>query len=75
MRPAGFCEILYLVLNAPTSDRSLGSDVYIYRHKQNMIAIVAVRPNVLLGRQYLFCPQIKPFIFIFWENMTYCSKK
>jgi hypothetical protein len=39
-----------------------------------MIAIVAVRPNVILGRQYLFSPQIEPSIFIFWENMTYCSK-
>jgi hypothetical protein len=56
-------------------DRSLGSEVYIYLHNQNMIAIVAVRPNVILDRQYLLSPQTEPSVFIFWENMTYCSKK
>jgi hypothetical protein len=50
-------------------------DVYIYRNKHNMIAIVGVRPNVILGRQYLFSPQTEPSVFMFWENMTYCSKK
>jgi hypothetical protein len=49
-------------------------EVYIYRRKQNMIAIVAVRLNVILGRQYLFSPQMEPSIFIFWENMTDCRK-
>jgi hypothetical protein len=39
---------------------------FVKRHNQNMIAVVAVRPNVILGRQHLFSPQIKPFIFIFW---------
>jgi hypothetical protein len=29
-------------------------EVCIYRHKQSMSAIVAVRPNVILGRQYFF---------------------
>jgi predicted RNA binding protein YcfA (HicA-like mRNA interferase family) len=28
---------------------SLRSDVYIYRHHQKMIAIIPVRPNVVLG--------------------------
>jgi hypothetical protein len=49
--------------------------VYIYRHNRNMIAVVAVRPNVILGQQYLSSPQIEPSIFVFWENLTYCSKK
>jgi hypothetical protein len=40
-----------------------------------MIAIIAVRPNVIRGRQYLFSPQIEPPVFIFWQNMIYCSKK
>jgi hypothetical protein len=44
--------------------------VYIYRNNQNMIAIVAVRPNAILGRQSLFSPQIEPFLFVFWQNMT-----
>jgi hypothetical protein len=35
-----------------------------------MITIVAVQPNVIVGRQYLFSPQIEPSIFIFWENMA-----
>jgi hypothetical protein len=30
------------------------AQVYIYRNNQNLIAIVAVRPNVILSRQYLF---------------------
>jgi hypothetical protein len=30
-------------------DRLLGSQVSIHRKNQNMIAIVAVRPNVVLG--------------------------
>jgi hypothetical protein len=49
--------------------------VYIYCHSQNMIAIVTVRPNLILGRQYLFSPHIGPSLFIFWENMTCYSKK
>jgi hypothetical protein len=36
---------------------------------------VAVWPNDILGRQYLFPSQIEPFVFIFWQNMAYCSKK
>jgi hypothetical protein len=39
-----------------------------------MIALVAVRPNIIVDRQYLSSPQIEPFIFIFCENMTYYSK-
>jgi hypothetical protein len=39
--------------------------VYLYRRNQNMIAVVAVRPNVILGRQYLFSPRIEPIVFIF----------
>jgi hypothetical protein len=35
----------------------------IYRISQNMIAIVTVRPNVILGRQYLFSLAIEPFFF------------
>jgi hypothetical protein len=46
-----------------------------YRNKQNSIGIVAVQPNVILGRQYLLSPQMELFIFIFWENMAYCIKK
>jgi hypothetical protein len=38
-----------------------------------MIAIVAVRSNVILGRPIFFSPQIEPSIVIFWENMTDCS--
>jgi hypothetical protein len=56
-------------------DRSIGSEIDIYHNKQSMIAIVAVRLNVILGRQYPFAPQIEPSVLIFWENMTYCSKK
>jgi hypothetical protein len=48
--------------------------VYIYCNNQSMIAIVAVRPNVILSRQYRFPQQKAPFIFIFWQNVTYCSK-
>jgi hypothetical protein len=40
-----------------------------------MAAIVAVRVNVIFGRQYLFSRQIEPSIFIFWENMTDFSIK
>jgi hypothetical protein len=40
-----------------------------------MTSIVAVRPNIILGQQYLFSSQIEPSVFIFWQNMTYCSKK
>jgi hypothetical protein len=40
-----------------------------------MIAIVSTRPSIILGRQYLWSPQTEPSIFIFWENITYCSKK
>jgi hypothetical protein len=45
------------------------------RDKQNMLAIVGVRLNVILRRQYLFSPQIEPSVFAFWWNMTCCSKK
>jgi hypothetical protein len=69
MRLTGFCEIVYLVTNTPASDHSLGSEVYIYRHNENMIAIVATRRTVS------FSPQIEPSIFIFWEKITYCSRK
>jgi hypothetical protein len=31
------------------ANHELGSEVYIYRHNQNMIAIIAVRRNVVLG--------------------------
>jgi hypothetical protein len=47
--------------------------VYIYRNNQNMIVIVAVRPNVILGRHYLFSRQIEPSVLILWQNMRYCS--
>jgi hypothetical protein len=40
-----------------------------------MIAIVALRPNVILSRQCLFSPQTEPPLFIFWANMTNYSKK
>jgi hypothetical protein len=40
-----------------------------------MTAVVAVRPNVILGRQYLLSPQIEPSIFIFWENIPSYSQK
>jgi hypothetical protein len=66
MRPTGYCEIYIWSLNAPPSDRLIGSETDIYRHKQDMFAIIAVRPNVILGQQYLFSPQIEPSIFIFW---------
>jgi hypothetical protein len=49
--------------------------VYIYRKNQNMIALVAVRPNGALGRQYLSSPQTEPSIFTLWENMTDCRKR
>jgi hypothetical protein len=39
-----------------------------------MIVIVAVRPHVILGRQY-FLSADRTIFFIFWENMTYSSKK
>jgi hypothetical protein len=48
--------------------------VGICRHNQNMIAIVTVRPNVILCREYPVSPQIAPSVFIAWENMTYWSK-
>jgi hypothetical protein len=48
--------------------------VSIYRHNENTIALVAVRPNAIVDRQHFSSPQIEPSIFIFWENMTYCSK-
>jgi hypothetical protein len=53
---------------------SFWHEVYIYYHKQNTIAIVAVRLSIILGREYLFSPQIEPSVFIFWENLTCCSK-
>jgi hypothetical protein len=55
-------------------DRSIGCEVDMYQNKQNMIAIVAVRLNVIPGRHYLFAPQIGPSVLIFWESMPYCSK-
>jgi hypothetical protein len=58
-------------LNAPTYSPHL---IYIYSNNQNMIVVVAVQPNVILGRQYTFAPQTEPSIFIFWHNMTCCSK-
>jgi hypothetical protein len=45
-----------------------------YRDDQHMIAIVAVQPNILLGRQYLLSPPIEASILIFWQTMTYCGK-
>jgi hypothetical protein len=48
VRPTGFCVILYLVTEC--TDVWSTSIVII----KNMIAIVAVRPNVVLGRSYLF---------------------
>jgi hypothetical protein len=39
-----------------------------------MIAIIAVRPNVILGRQDLSSPQIKSYVFLFWDNMTSYGK-
>jgi hypothetical protein len=44
-----FVRVSIWSLNAPTSDCSLESQVSIYRHNQNIIAIVAVRPKVVLG--------------------------
>jgi hypothetical protein len=64
MPPAGFCEILYPVIWRTS----------IHRSNQNMIAIVVVRPNVILGRQDLFSPQIELSVCLFWENMTYYRK-
>jgi hypothetical protein len=55
-------------------DRSIGSEVDIYHNKQCMIAIVAVWLNVILGRHYLFAPQIEPSLLIFRESMPYFSK-
>jgi hypothetical protein len=49
--------------------------VVIYRKNQNTVAIVVVRPNVILGRQYLFPPQIEPSIIIVSQNITYCKKR
>jgi hypothetical protein len=40
-----------------------------------MIAIGAVRPNVILDRQHRFSPQIEPYIFFCGQNMTYCNAK
>jgi hypothetical protein len=37
--------------------------VYIYRHNQNMIGIIAVRPNVILGWESLFSPPRAPSVF------------
>jgi hypothetical protein len=54
-------------------DCSICSEVYVYHNTQNMTAIVAVRPNVILGRQYLFSPQIEPPVF--GQNTTDYSKK
>jgi hypothetical protein len=64
----------FVRLDASFLDRSLGSEVYIYPNKQNMIAIVAVRPNIILGRQDLFSSQKGPTIFIFEQIMPYSSK-
>jgi hypothetical protein len=33
--------------------------VYTYHNSQNMIAIVAAQPNVVLGRQDRFAPQME----------------
>jgi hypothetical protein len=38
---------------------------HIYRYKQSMIAIIAVRPNVTLGQEYRFSPQIEPSAVFF----------
>jgi hypothetical protein len=37
--------------------------VDIYRHNQNVIAVVAIRSNIILDRQYLFAPRIEPSAF------------
>jgi hypothetical protein len=58
-----------------TSKVSVHDEVDMYRHKQNSSGIVAVQPNGILGRQYLFSPHIEPSIVIVWQNITYCSKK
>jgi hypothetical protein len=39
-----------------------------------MISVVAVRPNVILGRHYPFSPQIELSIFIFSQNIIDWSK-
>jgi hypothetical protein len=39
--------------------------IYIYHNNQNMITIVAVRPNDIIGWQYLFSGQIEPLVFFF----------
>jgi hypothetical protein len=49
--------------------------VYICRSDQNMTNVVAVRLKVILVPQYRFSPQMESFVFIFWQNMTYYSKK
>jgi hypothetical protein len=66
MRPTGFYIWSF---NAPTSDRLLGSEICIYRNKQNVIAIAAVRPNVILGQHSLFSPQVEPSV-LFLTNYT-----
>jgi hypothetical protein len=43
-------------------------------HRTNMIAIVAVQPNVILGRQYVLSQQIEPDVFALWQNITYSGK-
>jgi hypothetical protein len=48
--------------------------VSIYRNHQNIIVIVAVRPNLILGRQHHLSPQIESSVFIFWRNMIYYSE-
>jgi hypothetical protein len=48
--------------------------VYIYRNNQNMTAIGAVRPNVILGQQYLCSPEIETSIFISCQNLEHCRK-
>jgi hypothetical protein len=37
--------------------------------------IVAVRPNVILGREYLFSLRIEASVFFFWKTMPYYNKK
>jgi hypothetical protein len=48
--------------------------VFIDCNNQNMIAVIAVRPNVILSRRYPFSPQIEPCVFIFEQNIGYCGK-
>jgi hypothetical protein len=53
--------------------RSLGSEVYVYHHNQNMIAIVAVRANVILGRP--FCSTYRTICFHFLGKYDILSQK